>query len=187
MLDAWIRDVCYYYKNFPSLARQEIRDFFKFDMSQPNDIFFQDQLAWGTVQHNQKTHAPVLIIQQSVLDTMSPEMQDEIETMTAVDMKEHNNTGGSVFGSGGGGGSARKSPNNTRRTSSVMNGGGNGAKHNRPLQSIDERSERSNNHLQSLIWETASVGGVSKIPKQQANKLVRRPTVSQMNQHSIDS
>jgi hypothetical protein len=168
MLDSWFRDVCYYYKNFPNAARQEIREFLKFDMSQPNDIFFQDQLAWGTIESNKKTHTPVLIIQQSVLDNMSPELQDEIETMTAVDAKE---TGSVLGGGGGGAGSAV-------RRGSVRPGGGPkkaGSVHNglTGLGRVEEDGGERSNHLQSLIWETASVGGVSKIPKQDAAKLSR--------------
>lgn len=167
MLDAFFRDLCYYYKNFPTAARQEIREFLKFDMAQPNDIFFQDQLAWGTIESNKKNHTPILIIQQSVLDNMSPELQDEIETMTAVDAKET----GSVLGGGAAAAAARKG--------SVRPGGGPkkaGSVHNgfaaMGRGDDDGMTDRSN-HLQSLIWETASVGGVSKIPKQDAAKLSR--------------
>ncbi len=78
-MDAWFRDVCVNYRNMPSNARQVIRQFLNFDMSQAKDIFFQDQLAWGVIEQQDNKSKPILGVQQSVLNTVPDSMKGELE------------------------------------------------------------------------------------------------------------
>ena len=50
MLDAWIKDILYDYRDMPSLAREEMRGFLNFDLSKAHDIFVQDQLMYGLIE-----------------------------------------------------------------------------------------------------------------------------------------
>lgn len=125
----------------PSNARQAVRQFLNFDMSQSKDIFFQDQLAWGVIeQAGSSSSRPMLIVQQSVLNTVSDTMKEELgETMSAID------------GQGGAKGRAKSS----RLTAADV----------RSIQSGEDTSQ-----LHNLLWETASMGGTSRIPKKKAQQ-----------------
>ena len=47
MLDSWMRDICYHYRYFPPSAKELVRNFLNFDMTEPIDILVQDQvLLW---------------------------------------------------------------------------------------------------------------------------------------------
>lgn len=128
----------------PSDARVAIRQFLNFDMSQQKDIFFQDQLAWGTIEM-QSGHVPILIVNQSVLDNVPDELMDEIETMTQ-----------------------KGGPNKSRQSASFIPR--NSDKFDR--QSV--RSGKGENAiLNDLIWETASQGGASKVSKRVGEKASR--------------
>lgn len=66
MLDSWMRDICYHYRYFPPSAKELVRNFLNFDMTEPIDILVQDQLHWGKIEAPRS--APhLLIMQQSVL------------------------------------------------------------------------------------------------------------------------
>lgn len=147
-LDAWFRQVCVHYRNMPSNARQAVRQFLNFDMSQSKDIFFQDQLAWGVIEQAESSSGrPMLIVQQSVLNTVSDTMKEELgETMSAVD------------GQGGAAGAKAAARAKASR-----------------LTPSDARSIRSGagedtSQLHNLLWETASMGGTSRIPKKKAQQ-----------------
>jgi hypothetical protein len=158
MLDEWFRDLCYNYKHMPASARQLIRQFVKFDMSRATDIFFQDQLAWGTIEIAQKRSSPVIILQQNILNSVPDEVLEEFESMSQAESK----TG--------------KQQQQQQQRPSI--GGGRSGRNgydisdSRTVHISDSRSVRSgmigNQHseLQNLIWETASQGGMSKIPIQ---------------------
>lgn len=145
-LDAWFRELCVHYRNMPANARQVIRQFLNFDMSQSKDIFFQDQLAWGVIeQQDANASRPMLIVQQSVLNTVSDTMKGELEeTMSAIDGQgqKTNNKG--------------KAPASSRRTPS-------------DLMSVRSGGEDTS-QLHNLLWETASMGGTSKIHKKKAQQ-----------------
>ncbi len=151
LLDAWFREVCIYYRNMPNNARQEIRDFLKFDLTQQKDIFFQDQLAWGTIE-NEKNNKPILIVNQSVLDNAPDELMEEIETMSRAGGATGNGGRGTI---GGGNASAAANANANLQDK---------------LERATVRSGQSENaQLQNLLWETASMGGASKLPKKKAS------------------
>jgi hypothetical protein len=156
MLDEWFRELCYNYKNMPASARSLIRQFLKFDMSRPLDIFFQDQLAWGTIEVNQKRTTPVIVLQQNILSSVPEEVMDEFETMSQAD-------------------SASKAAISKKVLTNAL------PPQNKRLDVQETRTERSfrsnngpNSELQNLIWETASQGGVSKKPLTEV-KAIRQP------------
>lgn len=137
----------------PSAARQVVRQFLHFDMSQARDIFFQDQLAWGTIERAENQSRPMLLVQKSVLNTVSEEMKMELgETLSNVD---------------GASGSQRSlSPKRgtmTKRRSLALG---------RETSSVLDPKEREEgqSQLHNLLWETASMGGTSKISKKKANQ-----------------
>lgn len=126
----------------PAEARALVRSFLKFEMTESKDIFFQDQLAWGTIEQ-EEVNRPVLLVQRAVLDTVGDDVKDELEeTLSGV------------------GGAQTKAAMIKRKsqmrgisdTSSQYGGNGNGG------------SEQ----LQNLLWETASQGGTSKLHKNKA-------------------
>lgn len=156
MLDEWFRELCYNYKNMPASARSLIRQFLKFDMSRPLDIFFQDQLAWGTIEVSQKRTTPVIVLQQNILSSVPEEVMDEFETMSQAD-------------------SASKAAISKKVLTNAL------PPPNKRLDVQETRTERSfrsnngpNSELQNLIWETASQGGVSKKPLTEV-KAIRQP------------
>jgi hypothetical protein len=158
MLDEWFRDICYNYKHMPASARQLIRQFLKFDMSRATDIFFQDQLAWGTIEIAQKRSSPVIILQQNILNSVPDEVLEEFESMSQAESKV----------------SAQTKPTANKQPLGGGRHGRNGydISDSRTVHISDSRSVRSgmagnqNSELQNLIWETASQGGMSKIPIQ---------------------
>lgn len=75
MLDAWFRDVCYYYRDMPAPARELIRTFLNFDMHNTKDIFVHDQLAWGIIE-GQKVDAPILIVRKSSIIQLHDSAKD---------------------------------------------------------------------------------------------------------------
>lgn len=116
MLDAWFRDVCYYYRDMPATAREAVRTFLNFDMRNTKDMFVHDQLAWGIIE-SQKVDAPIIIVRKSSVVTLHDSAQsapDLDSTRTAsirfnlkegklppkptVGMKKHN-SGTSTTGS----------------------------------------------------------------------------------------
>jgi hypothetical protein len=144
-LDGWFREVCVNYRNMPSNARHIIRQFLNFDMSQAKDIFFQDQLAWGVIEQQDSTTKPILVVQQSVLNSVSDTMRGELEeTLSAVDGK--------------------RGPRPSLRTTKNQ-------KQGKPsdVMSVRSRGEDSS-QLHNLLWETASMGGTSKIHKKKAQQ-----------------
>lgn len=136
-----------HYRNMPSNARQAVRQFLNFDMSQSKDIFFQDQLAWGVIeQAGSSSGRPMLIVQQSVLNTVSDTMKEELgETMSNVD------------GHGGGGEAKAARAKSSRLTAS-------------DARSIRSGAGEDASQLHNLLWETASMGGTSRIPKKKAQQ-----------------
>jgi hypothetical protein len=125
----------------PNEARQAVREFLKLDLSQPKDIVFQDVMTWITIENDKSGHKPILIVNQAVLDSAPEELMDEIETMSKAD--------------------------GTGRTNHALTN--NKATLQDRLERATVRSGVSENpQLQNLLWETASVGGVSKIPKHKA-------------------
>lgn len=154
--------MCYFYRNMPNNARQLVRDFLKLDLTQQRDIFFQDQLAWGTIENDKNAHKPILIVNQAVLDAAPDELLEEIETMTAV-----GDNAASVRGSLAQRQSILQSFSHrqdrmecatVRGDADPLAGGG----------AARERGGENSQQLNNLLWETASVGGVSKIPKTRA-------------------
>lgn len=137
MLDAWFRDVCYYYRHMPATARLLIRQFLNFDMSAEKDILVQDQLAWGVIEVNNH-EAPVLIIQKSAIDSMggNDALMDTMSEYSSDLRADKNNSNG------------RKSF--SRRASAKSMGS---RKSSRDI-SYDEND--SEDRLQNAIWETAS-------------------------------
>lgn len=171
----------------PSDARQAVRHFLNFEMSQAKDIFFQDQLAWGIIERNETNARPMLLVQRSVLNTVSDSMKSDLEeTLSAVD--GHNNSNGS------------NSPKGPRRPTSLpstsviassSSGSGNGIQRSIqkgtskapatrgsvfrfPTSRLDETSSEvgddKDSQLHNLLWETASMGGTSKIHKKKAQQ-----------------
>ena len=143
MLDEWFRDVCVNYKNMPAAARLLIRTFLKFDSNRAADAFFRDQLEWGTVDTNQRKAGPMIVLQQHVLDAVPEDILDEIEAMSVID------GGGSMMPSN----HERLEVRSERSSQQSRTGGG---------------GHLGNSELQNLIWETASQGGISKVPIQDA-------------------
>jgi len=133
-----------------------VRSFLKFEMTESKDIFFQDQLAWGTIEH-EEVNRPVLLVQRAVLDTVSDDVKDELEeTLSAVGGVQ---TKAAII--------RRKSQmRGISDTASQYGGDGHG---------------RGSEQLQNLLWETASAGGTSKLPK---NKALQSRSIVKM--HRID-
>jgi hypothetical protein len=128
----------------PSNARQIIRQFLNFDMSQAKDIFFQDQLAWGVIEQQDSNTKPILVVQKSVFNTVSNTMKEELEdTLSAVD----GNRGPRLTA-----GTGKQKQGKMSDAMSVRSGG-------------EETSQ-----LHNLLWETASMGGTSKIHKKKAQQ-----------------
>jgi hypothetical protein len=82
-LDAWFRDVCYYYRDMPAPAREAVRLFLNFDMKATKDIFVHDQLAWGTIEPN-KVDAPVLIVRKSTVVNLHDSAHDTNESAASI-------------------------------------------------------------------------------------------------------
>lgn len=148
MLDEWFRDVCYNYKNMPAAARLLVRNFLKLDANRATDAFFQDQLAWGVIEINAGRSGPVIVLQQNILDSVPEDVMDEIEAMSQADSKV-DATKIAPYIQQQHGGKPEISDSRTERSHRSQTGGG-------------------NSELQNLIWETASQGGVSKLPINQA-------------------
>eukprot|EP01032_Pedospumella_encystans_P026936 gene26936-30454_t len=66
MLDAWFREIAFYYRDMPSTAREAVRIFLNFDMRKAVDVFVHDQLAWGMMEAP-KSDAPLLIVRHSTI------------------------------------------------------------------------------------------------------------------------
>lgn len=85
-MDAWLREICTYYRYMPAAAKNAVRSFLNFDLSRPKDIYIQDQLAWGTVDGppgGGPGGSSVLIMQRSALETLPA--GDVLEVMSALD------------------------------------------------------------------------------------------------------
>ena len=90
MLDHWFRDVCFNYRRFPPVAKAVLRDFLRFDMSDQNHIYIQDQLAWGMVEAP-RSNAVALIYNSKVMDQHSRDYLDELlETASTSTYSEFN-------------------------------------------------------------------------------------------------
>ena len=76
MLDAWFREVCFYYRDMPAPAREAIRKFLNFDMKRTKDVFVHDQLAWG-IMEAPKVDSPLLIVRRSTLINLHDSVLDE--------------------------------------------------------------------------------------------------------------
>jgi hypothetical protein len=152
MLDEWFRDLCYNYKNMPASARTLIRQFLHFDMSKPLDIFFQDQLAWGTIEITQKRTTPMIVLQQNILSSVPEDVKDEInDNMSQADSFR--------------GGVSKKVETSNKFQSKQQK---EYISDSRSVMSSSRRDNNQNTDLQNLIWETASQGGKSKLPMQEA-------------------
>lgn len=147
MLDEWFRDVAYNYKNMPASARTLVRQFLNFDMSRLADIFFQDQLAWGTIDLGVKRNTPIIVVQQNILNSVPEEVLDEFETMSQADSASRLSVSKKLAAAG-----------INSDAKSVVSLRSNGP----------PRVGNQNSELQNLIWETASQGGASKIPVREA-------------------
>lgn len=134
-LDAWLRDICTNYRYMPEVAKNSVRAFLKFDLSQPKHIFVQDHLMWGAIDqpaNESGTGSSVLIVQRSALDNMNPAVMNQLDVMSAH---------------GGG----RSSGDGLRhRTGSVHTAGTPKSKHQSDTGSVLS--------LQNLAWETATEG-----------------------------
>jgi hypothetical protein len=143
------------------MARQAVRQFLNFDMTEPKDIFFQDQLAWGVIESTE-TSRPMLFVQRSILNTMSDDVKEELEeTVSALDGEidvrkiakprtqsiKFSDTRSVIEGGSTGGGSG---------------GGG--------MMAIRGTGNNKEDKLQNLLWETASMGGTSKLHKTKASQ-----------------
>lgn len=142
-LDSWFRAVCVNYRHMSANARALVRAFLKFEMTESKDIYFQDQLAWGTIEQEEVSR-PVLLVQRAVLDNVGDDLQDELlETLSAV--------GGNI----------------NQNIASIM-------KRKSELRGIRDTASQygetnyGGEQLQNLLWETASLGGASKLPKNKA-------------------
>jgi hypothetical protein len=156
MLDEWFRDLCYNYKNMPASARTLIRQFLHFDMSKPLDIFYQDQLAWGTIENTQKSTTPMIVLQQNILSSVPEDVKDEInDNMSQADS----------FRGGGGGGVSKKVETSNKFQPKQKEY----ISDTRSVMSSSRRDNNQNTDLQNLIWETASQGGKSKLPIREAS------------------
>lgn len=76
MLDAWFREVAFYYRDMPATAREAVRTFLNFDMKKPTDVFVHDQLAWGMME-TPKADAPLLIVRHSTIIKLHDSVLDE--------------------------------------------------------------------------------------------------------------
>ncbi len=75
MLDAWFREIAFYYRDMPSTAREAVRIFLNFDMRKPVDVFVHDQLAWGMMEAP-KSDAPLLIVRRSTIINLHDSVLD---------------------------------------------------------------------------------------------------------------
>lgn len=75
MLDAWFREVAFYYRDMPAPAREAIRVFLNFDMKHTKDVFVHDQLAWG-IMEAPKVDSPLLIVRRSTLVNLHDSLLD---------------------------------------------------------------------------------------------------------------
>lgn len=91
MLDAWFREVAFYYRDMPSTAREAVRTFLNFDLHKSTDVFVHDQLAWGMMEAP-KSDAPLLIVRHStiiklhdsVLDTSAKHSTQSMDAAAAA-------------------------------------------------------------------------------------------------------
>ena len=75
MLDAWFREVAFYYRDMPAPAREAIRVFLNFDMKHTKDVFVHDQLAWG-IMEPPKVDSPLLIVRRSTMVNLHDSLLD---------------------------------------------------------------------------------------------------------------
>lgn len=75
-LDAWFRDVCFFYRDMPAPAREAVRLFLHFDLKASKDAFVHDQLAWGTIEPNKEADAPIMILRKSTVVNLHDSCMD---------------------------------------------------------------------------------------------------------------
>eukprot|EP00600_Ochromonadales_sp_CCMP1393_P008993 CAMPEP_0174965524 /NCGR_PEP_ID=MMETSP0004_2-20121128/6480_1 /TAXON_ID=420556 /ORGANISM="Ochromonas sp., Strain CCMP1393" /LENGTH=497 /DNA_ID=CAMNT_0016214363 /DNA_START=227 /DNA_END=1720 /DNA_ORIENTATION=- len=131
MLDAWFRDVCYYYRDMPLNARTAVIQFLNFDLKANKDVLMQDQLKWGRIEQ-QKSHEPILIVQKSGLVHLHDGYLNELESISNADssgrstrhigrtntVKSSSNPGMSKSGSGSRINALRHPPNSSNNSTS---------------------------------------------------------------------
>jgi len=123
MLDAWFREVAFYYRDMPAPAREAIRTFLNFDLKHSKDVFVHDQLAWG-IMEAPKVDSPLLIVRRSTLVNLHDSGLDvnKINEGSAKQIRynlKDSNKSNSVRGGGNFGGETVKSskPGSTSGTS----------------------------------------------------------------------
>jgi hypothetical protein len=76
MLDLWLKEVCYNFRDMPPPARTEIRSFLSFNLMATKDTFMHDQLLWGMIEPP-KNDASVLIIRKETIVALHDGLLDE--------------------------------------------------------------------------------------------------------------
>ena len=131
MLDSWLRDVCYYYRDMPTSARTEIRTFLNLDLKLNKDIFVHDQLSWGLIEA-QKGDGPVLIVRKETLINLHDSHLDDSGGGDTSGGKyssravRYNIKEGSTPRNGAGGNSNNNNKSGSNKNNSVNGGGGGG-------------------------------------------------------------
>eukprot|EP01039_Chlorochromonas_danica_P001124 gene1124-1228_t len=160
MLDDWFRDVCANYRNMPSQARQEVRTFLNLDMEKKKDQFFQDQLVWGTLETNGGGTVSLAYLNRQ-------DDQPQLYSNSSPSYSYGGRPSSASF-------SSSSAPQLIALKSAIE------SSESRPLDVQSERNglpgiapSGKNQPLDGLIWETASQGGLSRVPKKFANKAAR--------------
>ena len=143
MLDAWLRDVCYFYRDMPATAREEIRRFLNFNMKTNKDIFVHDQLAWGMIEPNKVKDSAVLILRASTIVNLH-----DSELDTSADVAARGD--GTVNGANGDGESAARGGGMSKQKSIRYN-----LKESNNLDGVSRRGEVPPFFLAKLVfWQT---------------------------------
>lgn len=138
-LDSWLRDVIAHYKDMPVEGRNAVKDFLCLDLTNKKDLYIQDQLLWGTVEkiENSKNF---LFLHKNI--------EENLEKNSEKNKFASNAEISSVL-------LATGVLNNTNTAENIAT---------KTPKNIETNSVRSNNSDSgSLVWETASLGGTSKM------------------------
>lgn len=137
-LDSWMRDVIKHYKDMPNEARQLIKEFLHLDMTNKKDIYIQDQMMWGFVEKVENSRN-FLFLHKNIEDNLADKSNKNFHKSEEIS-------------------SVLLATGVLDNTNTATN------KANPNTKDIETNSVRSNNSDSgSLVWETASLGGSSKL------------------------
>lgn len=136
-LDNWMRDVIKHYKDMPTEAKKLIRDFLHLDMTNKKDIYIEDQLMWGFVEKVENSKN-IIFLHKNI--------EENFANNNEINYKKSEDISSVLIATG--------VLDNKLTKKSTINA----------KEQLETNSVRSNNSDSgSLVWETASLGGTSKL------------------------